>query len=99
MLLPAVVNSGASIVDGDVYVGYGTLGSPGGGVFAFTLPSCLGDCNADGSVAIDELTLGVGISLDDAVYEHCPRFDGDRDGSVALTELVGGVGNALGGCE
>lgn len=35
--LPSVTSSGASIVDGTVYVGYGIFGAPGG-VRAFTLP-------------------------------------------------------------
>lgn len=96
--LPANVASGASIVDGNVYVGYGIFGG-GGGVAAFELPSCLGDCNYDFSVAIDELVRGVNIGLGLATMELCPSFDGDESGGLTVDELVLGVGNSIEGCD
>jgi hypothetical protein len=93
--MPSEVTSGPSIVDGTVYAGYG-LGV--GGVIAFTVPSCLGDCNNDGVVEVHELVRGVGIGMEEVPFSTCPRFDGDDDDVVAVYELVGGTGNSLSGC-
>ncbi len=60
--------------------------------------SCLGDCNGDGAVTVNELVLGVNIALGVAMPAACPQFDRDQDGSVAVNELVGAVQNALAGC-
>jgi outer membrane protein assembly factor BamB len=102
-MMPDEITGGASVVSGDVYVPYGVgpfgLNAAAGGVVAFTLPACLGDCNRDRKVAIDELTRGVGIALNAADMSVCPRFDGDDSGDVSVDELVRGVGNALHGCD
>jgi outer membrane protein assembly factor BamB len=97
-ILPANVASGASIVDGNVYVGYGIFGALGG-VVALGLPSCLGDCNNDHKVAIDELVRGVDIGLGRDPMGECPRFDADSSGDLSVDELVGGVGNSIAGCD
>jgi hypothetical protein len=97
ILMPNEVTAGPSIVDGTVYAAYG-VGAPGG-VIAFTLPSCLGDCNNDGVVEVQELVRGVGIGMEQVPFPTCPRFDGDHDGIVAVYELVGGTGNSLSGCR
>ncbi|MGH7788094.1 MAG: hypothetical protein ACRERC_14575 [Candidatus Binatia bacterium] len=62
-------------------------------------PSCLGDCNLDGKVAINELLLGVTLFLDGAPPTGCAELDDDRDGVVRVNELVGAVGKALGECR
>lgn len=59
---------------------------------------CAGDCDGDGSVAVNELVLGVAISLGNAALEQCLGFDRDGDGYVAVNELVAGVANAVCGC-
>jgi len=59
---------------------------------------CLGDCNNDGFVTIDELVRGVNIALGTALVDECPAFDGDSGGSVTIDELVRGVNAALEGC-
>ena len=60
--------------------------------------TCVGDCNGDRMVAINELILGVNVALNSQPVTACAAFDGDRDGSVAINELVTGVRNALAGC-
>lgn len=60
--------------------------------------SCPGDCNGDGSVAVNELILGVNIALGSAQVGACPQFDADQSGSVSINELVGAVQSALIGC-
>ncbi len=59
---------------------------------------CVGDCNGDGRVAINELVLGVNIALGNAQVGACPAMDGNGDGSVRINELVTAVNNALNGC-
>jgi hypothetical protein len=58
-------------------------------------PACVGDCDGDGTVAINELIRGVGIALGSATLEVCPSLDTDNDGSVAINELVRAVNAAL----
>jgi outer membrane protein assembly factor BamB len=96
--LPATSASGASTVDGTVYVGYGIFGITGG-VMAFSVPSCLGDCNHDGTVRVNELTVGIGIASGGTPLDACPGFDGDQSGGVTIDELVAGVDNGLLGCD
>jgi len=61
--------------------------------------ACAGDCNGNGTVAVNELVLGVNVALDRQPVSACPAFDANRDGSVAVNELVGAVRNALSGCS
>jgi hypothetical protein len=60
--------------------------------------ACLGDCDGDGTVAINELITGVGIALGNRPLSACQAFDGDDSDSVAINELIAAVNNALTGC-
>lgn len=60
--------------------------------------ACGGDCSGNGSVAINELILGVNIALGTAPFSECPAFDGDASETVSIAELIAAVNNALGGC-
>ncbi len=60
--------------------------------------ACVGDCNGNGVVAINELVRGVNIALGSAPLDICPSFDRNGDGSVSISELVAAVNNALTGC-
>jgi len=62
------------------------------------LATCVGDCDEDGSVTVDELVKGVNIALGNLEVSECPAFDKNGDGSVTVDELVTGVNNALNGC-
>lgn len=59
-------------------------------------PAVVGDCNRNGTVAIDELIRGVNIALGNAPVAECRPFDRVVDGQVTVDELVRGVRNALG---
>jgi autotransporter-associated beta strand protein len=61
-------------------------------------PRCTGDCDGNGSVAVNELVVGVNIALETAVLELCSAFDADDDERVTVPELIKAVGNALNGC-
>lgn len=60
--------------------------------------ACLGDCNGNGVVSVDELIKGVNIALGSAALDTCACFDANGDLAVAINELIGGVNNALNGC-
>ena len=61
--------------------------------------SCVGDCNGDHTVAINELLLGVDILAGEAQLSDCAALDANQDGAVIIGELVQAVNNALGGCS
>jgi hypothetical protein len=59
---------------------------------------CVGDCDGNGEVTVDELIVGVDIVLGTAALDDCPSFDADGNGEVTVDELIVGVNNALQGC-
>lgn len=59
---------------------------------------CVGDCNGNNAVVINELVSGVGIALGDRELATCRNFDPDDDQQVAIGELVQGVRSAIDGC-
>ena len=61
-------------------------------------PACIGDCDGDRSVGINELLVGVNIVTGGAALSACTDLDANDDGSVAVNELVQAVNNALSGC-
>jgi len=61
--------------------------------------ACVGDCNRDRAVTINELLNGVNISLGSADVSVCDPFDRNEDGRVSVDELIAAVGNALNGCR
>ena len=60
--------------------------------------ACVGDCNGDGVVRVNELVVGVNIVLGSAPVTACPSFDRSHDGVVTISDLVAGVNNLLYGC-
>jgi hypothetical protein len=59
--------------------------------------ACIGDCDGNGTVAINELVLGVKIVLGSQSVSACPAFVNSQ-GAVNVAQLIRGVNNALGGC-
>jgi hypothetical protein len=70
------------------------------GTATATVPpsGCVGDCNGNGMVEINELIIGVNIALGIAPLSTCPSFDANKDGMVEINELIQAVSNALNGC-
>ncbi len=71
------------------------------GTYAVTVqgvcaPRCVGDCNDDGAVAINELIVGVQIALGVFDVSRCQAVDANGDGGVAINELVLAVEASLG---
>ncbi len=63
-----------------------------------TATACIGDCDGDRLVPINELIVGVNVALGRAPVESCAAFDRNRDSQVTIDELLAGVNNASGGC-
>jgi len=63
-----------------------------------TQPVCVGDCNHNLAVTVDELLRGVRISLGEGPLSLCPAMDRNGSGEVTVDELVTAVDNALTGC-
>jgi hypothetical protein len=61
-------------------------------------PECPGDCDANRTVAVNELVHAVNIALDSAEIDACSSADRDRDMRIRVDELVTAVRNALAGC-
>lgn len=59
---------------------------------------CVGDCDGNGRVLVNEVVIGVNIALDRALLTTCPVFDPGDNGKVEVNELVQGVNNLLHGC-
>lgn len=59
---------------------------------------CVGDCNGDGQVAVNDLVTGVNIALGRLPIDTCRAFDADGSDQVTIDELTIAVGNAIDGC-
>ncbi len=61
--------------------------------------TCPGDCPVeDDRVTVDELVLGINISLGHRLWYECPSFDQNGDEEVSDEELLPPLENALYGC-
>src|SRR6185436_19443767 len=61
------------------------------------VPACVGDCDANSRVTIDELVRGVNIVLGALPAVPCTAFDRDASQTVTIDELVAAVAAALQG--
>jgi len=59
---------------------------------------CIGDCNGDRQVAVNELIEMVNIALGAADISTCTAGDANGDGTIEVNEIVLAVSNALNGC-
>ena len=59
---------------------------------------CVGDCNGDGEVTINEVITGVNIGLGLAPVALCPEADGNGNGEVSIGEVITAVNNGLAAC-
>jgi hypothetical protein len=73
------------------------LGVAGVTTAALTQP-CVGDCDGDAIVAIDELVVGVNAAQGHVPLGACRAFDCDHSGAVPIHCLMQAVNSALDGC-
>jgi hypothetical protein len=57
--------------------------------------SCVGDCNGNCVVTVDELIIMVNIALDDNGTGRCVAGDVSGDGHITINEIIAAVNNAL----
>ncbi len=60
--------------------------------------ACVGDCNDDRRVSIDELVTAVSVALGTAALAQCDAVDNNRDGAVAVNELIRAVTRGMSSC-
>ncbi len=60
--------------------------------------ACVGDCNGDSEVTVDEILRMVNIALGSAGLDVCPVADESGDGEVTIDEILRAVNAALNGC-
>jgi hypothetical protein len=60
-------------------------------------PACVGDCNGDGAVTVDEIITMVSVALGEAGAE-CGAGDRDGDGEITVDEILAAIDHALNGC-
>ena len=60
--------------------------------------ACIGDCNSDGQITVDELVKGVNIALGLTTPDVCPAFDCNGNQKVTVDCLVKAVSASLNGC-
>ncbi len=61
-------------------------------------PVCIGDCDGDGAVTIDDILYLITIPLGGGDIQTCAAGDADGSGTVTVDEIVTAVNNALNGC-
>jgi hypothetical protein len=60
---------------------------------------CVGDCDDDGVVELEELILAVNVALNRVSVDACTMVDRNGDDSVDIEELLRGVTNSIDGCK
>jgi hypothetical protein len=60
--------------------------------------TCVGDCNHDDRITVNEIITGVNVILGTLPLETCPALDRGADGTVTVGDLIVVVNNALAGC-
>ena len=60
--------------------------------------ACVGDCDGDGAVAVDELVRAVAIALGNEPTSACASIDANGDGVVTIDELLAAVAHSMDGC-
>jgi hypothetical protein len=69
-------------------------------VFAIEqVSACVGDCNVDDGVTVDELITLVNIALGNAAVSGCTSGDVNVDGQITIDEILRAVNAALDGCD
>lgn len=59
---------------------------------------CVGDCNGDNLVTVDELLTMVNIALGNASVSICSQADATGDSQITVDENLAAVNNVLSGC-
>jgi len=100
-----VANSGSdsvTVLDATAHdiVGTVPVGRVPMGIAVAEVPQiCAGDCDADGTVRVDEVVRAVAIALNGGPATSCDAADTNGDSTVTVGEVVAAVGRVVHGCE
>lgn len=61
-------------------------------------PFCIGDCNEDRRIQVDEIVMLVGIAVEQGSFPRCTEGNASTEAMITVDELVSVIGNALSGC-
>jgi len=61
-------------------------------------PFCVGDCNDDASVTVDELLTMVNVALGAGNVAACTEGDANSDSQITVDEILAAVNMALNSC-
>jgi hypothetical protein len=64
----------------------------------WTTPGCVGDCDGNRKVTVDELLTMVNVALGSSQVSACAVGDADSDGEISIDEILRAVNSALEGC-
>ena len=81
-----------------VFVAWLFLGMLGSAAGVEAQP-CLGDCNGDGEVTVDDVITLVRIALELSPVDACAAGDANGDGNITIEEIVEAVLAVLHGCR
>jgi len=87
---------GSRVVSGGVSI---LLPSPTGETGPGSEVRCPGDCDGDGEVYVNEVTMGVRILAGQSPLSACPAADADGDGEVFVTDVTQAVVSLGMGCS
>lgn len=59
---------------------------------------CIGDCDTDRQVTVDNVLTMVNIAVREADVSSCQAGDANHDGQITVDEILTAVNNALNGC-
>src|SRR5574337_1103352 len=59
---------------------------------------CVGDCNTDGPVTVEEILAMLSIALGNPPYVPCQAGDANGNGQITVDEIITAVNHALKGC-
>jgi len=59
---------------------------------------CVGDCDQDGQVTVDEILNAIAVALGTVSIDRCTRVDTNHDGRVTVDEILTATNFALNGC-
>ncbi|MCX8072232.1 MAG: hypothetical protein N3C12_07265 [Candidatus Binatia bacterium] len=62
------------------------------------VPACVGDCDGDGQVTIEEIIKMVNVALELQPVGSCAAGDANSDGAITVDEIILAVNKALNGC-
>lgn len=82
-----------------VGLSFAALSSTGRSLATVVDRPCVGDCNRDGRVTVDELVVGINVGLGRQPMTDCSRLDANGDGLIAVDDLVSAVRDGLAACS